>query len=175
VRRLVTGHADDGVAMFESDAAVQIHTRPNGTGLSFVYAAPALPINNQDPKDWAEDEAQGKNFAGRPDLFDVPGISCRAVDMPPGAEGHMHRTLTFDFAIVIKGTVSLKLDGGEEKTLQSGDVMLQKGTNHAWSNPHPTEWARIYFVLTNALPIKIAGAEGAEGKVRAWHFCGYPD
>ncbi|KAF8218244.1 hypothetical protein K438DRAFT_1657150 [Mycena galopus ATCC 62051] len=126
---------------------VQIHTRPNGTGMSFLYSAPALPIDNQDPKDWAADEAQGKN------LFDVPGMSCRAIDIPPGAESNMHRTLTFDFIVIIKGSVLLKLDSEEEKTLQSGDVVLQKGTNHSWTNPNPTEWARLYAVVTNSLPI----------------------
>ncbi|KAJ7856736.1 hypothetical protein B0H14DRAFT_2752613 [Mycena olivaceomarginata] len=125
VRRVITGHADDGFAKFQSDAA-----------------------------DWAADEAQGKNFAGRPDLFDVPGISCRAIDIPPGAESNMHRTLTFDFVAVIKGSVLLKLDSGEEKTLESGDIVLQKGTNHAWTNPHPTEWARLYVVVTKSLPIR---------------------
>ncbi|KAJ7318175.1 hypothetical protein DFH08DRAFT_892914 [Mycena albidolilacea] len=154
VRRVITGHADDGLAKFQSDAAVQAHERPNGTGISFLYSAPALPIDNQDPKDWAADEAQGKNFAGRPDLFDVPGISCRAIDIPPGAESNMHRTQTFDFVAVIKGSVLLKLDSGEEKTLESGDIVLQKGTNHAWTNPHPTEWARLYVVVTKSLPIR---------------------
>jgi hypothetical protein len=75
VRRLITGHTADGHSTFQSDGPVQTLTRPNGTGISFIYAAAALPIDNQDPKDWAEEEAQGKNSAGRPDLFDVPGIS----------------------------------------------------------------------------------------------------
>jgi hypothetical protein len=40
-----------------------------------------------------------------------------------------------------------------------------------WTNTHPTEWARIYFVLTNALPISIAGVGDLEAKVRALEFC----
>ncbi|KAJ7653225.1 hypothetical protein DFH06DRAFT_1093492 [Mycena polygramma] len=157
VRRVITGHTDDGLATFQSDDVVPTNTRPNGTGISFIYAAPALPIDNQDPKDWADEEAQGKNFAGLPNLFDIPGMSCRAIDIPPGLGGNMHRTLTFDLVVVMKGTVSLKLDSGEEKTLQTGDVILHKGTNHAWSNPHPTEWARVYAIVTNSLPISIPG------------------
>jgi hypothetical protein len=50
--------------------------------------------------------------------------------------------------------------------MKQGDVILQKGTNHAWKNPHPTEWTRIYAVLTNSVPVSIAGVGGAEDKVR---------
>ncbi|KAJ7910236.1 hypothetical protein B0H13DRAFT_2329512 [Mycena leptocephala] len=145
-------------------------------GLSFIYAAPAFSIDNQVPKDWAEDEAQGKNFAGQADLFNIPGVSLCVLDdstapstcrLTPGrtCTGSNISTLTFDFGIIIKGSIQLKLDGGEEKTLQTGDVILQKGTNHMWTNTHPTEWARIYFVLTNALPISIAGVGDSEAKV----------
>jgi hypothetical protein len=49
-------------------------------GLSFIYAAPAFPIDNQVPKDWAEDEAQSKNFAGQADLFNIPGVSLCVLD-----------------------------------------------------------------------------------------------
>ncbi|KAJ7856751.1 hypothetical protein B0H14DRAFT_2752645, partial [Mycena olivaceomarginata] len=67
----------------------------------------------------------------------------------------MHRTLTFDFVAVIKGSVRLKLDSGEEKTPENRDIVLQKGTNHALTNPHPTEWARFYVVVANSLSINI--------------------
>ncbi|KAF7368893.1 Cupin domain-containing protein [Mycena venus] len=166
VRRVITGHADDGLSKFQSDSTVQTQTRPNGTGISFIYSAPALPIDNQDPKDWATEEAQGRNFAGRPDLFDVPGISCRVIDIPPGAESNIHRTQTFDFVVVMEGVVHLKLDSGEERTLHSGDIVLQKGTNHAWTNPHPTEWARLYVVVTNSLPINIGGSTASASDTR---------
>ncbi|KAJ7277488.1 hypothetical protein C8J57DRAFT_1309397 [Mycena rebaudengoi] len=167
VRRVITGHTDDGLATFVSDAPVQLHTvpRPAGAAISFMYAAPSLPINNQDPKDWAAEEAQGRNAAGQADLFDIPGISCRAVDIPPGGESPMHRTVTFDFVVVISGSIQLTLDSGEERVMKQGDVILQKGTNHAWKNPHPTEWTRIYAVLTNSVPVSIAGVGGAEDKI----------
>jgi hypothetical protein len=91
--------------------------------------------------------------------------------IPTDSDSLEIRTSTFDFVVVMKGSVHLKLDSGEEKTLQIGDVILQKGANHAWTNPHPTEWARLYVVVTNALPIKIAGGS-SEDQVSVLISCG---
>jgi quercetin dioxygenase-like cupin family protein len=33
---------------------------------------------------------------------------------------------------LVKGRVYLLLDTGEAKSLKSGDVVIQRGTNHAW-------------------------------------------
>lgn len=45
----------------------------------------------------------------------------------------MHRTETVDFGIVISGSITLLLDT-EDVTLSAGDVVIQRGTNHAWEN-----------------------------------------
>jgi quercetin dioxygenase-like cupin family protein len=44
----------------------------------------------------------------------------------------MHITQTIDYIILIKGTATLILDK-EEVDLVAGDVVVQRGTNHAWS------------------------------------------
>ena len=44
----------------------------------------------------------------------------------------MHITETIDYIILIKGTATLILDK-EETDLVAGDVVVQRGTNHAWS------------------------------------------
>src|SRR5579875_58664 len=43
----------------------------------------------------------------------------------------MHQTDTVDFNVVIEGRVRLILDG-EDTVLEPGDVVVQRGTNHAW-------------------------------------------
>jgi quercetin dioxygenase-like cupin family protein len=43
----------------------------------------------------------------------------------------MHLTPTIDFIILVKGQVRLVLDEGE-RLLSPGDVVVQRGTNHAW-------------------------------------------
>jgi uncharacterized cupin superfamily protein len=45
----------------------------------------------------------------------------------------MQKTRTLDFAIVQEGEIVLVLDTQEVK-LKAGDFIVQRGTNHAWSN-----------------------------------------
>jgi hypothetical protein len=57
----------------------------------------------------------------------------------------MHRTETLDYGIVTEGELWLILDG-DEVHLKRGDIVVQRGTNHAWSN-RTEEMARIVFIL----------------------------
>jgi uncharacterized cupin superfamily protein len=45
----------------------------------------------------------------------------------------MHRTKTLDYVVVIEGEVVLILDDSEV-TLRRSDVVVQRGTDHAWEN-----------------------------------------
>jgi uncharacterized cupin superfamily protein len=60
----------------------------------------------------------------------------------------MHRTRTLDYAIVLSGEIYAVLDEGEV-LLEAGDVLVQRGTNHAWSNRSERP-CRIAFVLVDA-------------------------
>ncbi|KAJ7885782.1 hypothetical protein B0H14DRAFT_3431727 [Mycena olivaceomarginata] len=64
-----------------------------------------------------------------------------------GQVSPLHRTVTLDYAIVFRGSVVLELEEGERITLNEGDT---------WRN-ETTEWAKLYFVMTEAKPIKIVG------------------
>jgi quercetin dioxygenase-like cupin family protein len=57
----------------------------------------------------------------------------------------MHRTETVDYGILIEGELWLILDEDEVK-LAPGDVVVQRGTNHGWSN-RTDKSARIAFIL----------------------------
>lgn len=57
----------------------------------------------------------------------------------------MHKTETIDYGVVISGTITLVLDT-EETELNAGDVVIQRGTNHAWSNRGSLP-CRMLFVL----------------------------
>jgi mannose-6-phosphate isomerase-like protein (cupin superfamily) len=46
---------------------------------------------------------------------------------------YMQRTRTLDFCLILEGEVTLILDT-EEVHLTAGDTVIQRGTNHAWSN-----------------------------------------
>lgn len=57
----------------------------------------------------------------------------------------MHRTESVDYGIVIEGQITLIFDDSET-LLDPGDVLIQRGTNHAWANRR-ARMARIAFVL----------------------------
>ncbi len=74
----------------------------------------------------------------------------------------MHRTQTLDFGIVIEGELVLVLDT-EERHLLPGDVVVQRGTNHAWANRSDRP-CRIAFVLLDGvydpeIAAQLAGAK----------------
>ena len=50
-----------------------------------------------------------------------------------GSRTVMHRTKTLDYVVVIEGELVLLLDDSE-RVLKPGDVVVQRGTNHAWEN-----------------------------------------
>lgn len=57
----------------------------------------------------------------------------------------MHTTGTIDYAIMIAGELVAIMDDGEE-VMRPGDVLVQRGTSHAWRN-RSDEIARIAFIL----------------------------
>jgi quercetin dioxygenase-like cupin family protein len=57
----------------------------------------------------------------------------------------MHRTKTVDYGIVLSGEITMVLDE-EEVPLQAGDIVVQRGTNHAWSN-RSDKPCRMAFIL----------------------------
>jgi quercetin dioxygenase-like cupin family protein len=57
----------------------------------------------------------------------------------------MHRTQTLDYGIVLEGELTLVLDRGET-TVRAGDIIIQRGTNHAWANRSDKN-CRVAFVL----------------------------
>jgi quercetin dioxygenase-like cupin family protein len=61
----------------------------------------------------------------------------------------MHRTETLDYAIVLEGEIDMLLDD-EDVHLKAGDVVIQRGTNHAWANRYD-KVCRVAFVLIDGV------------------------
>jgi quercetin dioxygenase-like cupin family protein len=120
-----------------------------------LYTTTAMPPNLNDDADIKSHRAvvaRGKIPAVLPH-----GTVCRFVDFEPNSKGFMHRTQSLDYGIVMEGEVVLELDDGSATRMTRGDVAIQRGTIHAWSNPNPTEWARVLFVLQDCQPIMVNG------------------
>jgi mannose-6-phosphate isomerase-like protein (cupin superfamily) len=81
-------------------------------------------------------------------IMPVSGHLIRIIDIYPPSEGGkrtvMHRTKTLDYAVVIEGEVVLVLDDSEV-TLKQGDVVVQRGTDHAWENRSDKRTRMAFF------------------------------
>lgn len=71
----------------------------------------------------------------------------------------MHKSETLDYIMLLKGRVRLLLDA-DEADLEPFDVVIQKGTNHAWINL-TDEPALLMGVLIDARGAADPGSEGA--------------
>ena len=120
-RRVVTGHDSAG------RSCIALDDRPG-----------AVPVGEgADRRDVTELWATVSHGAGGASEF-------RVVDLPAGAERVMHRTDTVDYGLVLAGEVYLVLET-EETQLRPGDVVVQRGTRHAWHN-RSDQPARMAFV-----------------------------
>jgi mannose-6-phosphate isomerase-like protein (cupin superfamily) len=75
-------------------------------------------------------------------------MGAQAADARSRRHPGMHKTKTLDYAIVLSGEIFAVLDE-QEVLLKAGDVLIQQGTNHAWSN-RTNKPAVIAFVLIDA-------------------------
>jgi len=169
IRRVVTGHNDDGKAIIVSDAPVPAVMRPPtrpGFSMNELWVTTTMPAPidaSGEPTERTyslEPPACGTvfricgyppdaSFVGELDraaaaraFADVGSSAAFVADAPHPL---MHRTETVDYAIVIAGEITLVLDHSET-TLFPGDVAIQRGTNHAWSN-RTDQNALVAFVL----------------------------
>jgi hypothetical protein len=168
IRRIVTGDGPDGKSrVLEDAAAASIKTVPERPGYRAVNVwrttAFPCPITEEDsvglhkgilpsrngtilriidfppePKDPAELKRRlDATFGG----IYADAVHDKTYQRHPG----MHATDTVDYAIVLEGEIWSVMDEGET-LLRAGDVLIQRGTNHAWAN-RSGKTARIAFVL----------------------------
>jgi len=149
IRRVVTGHDKNGNAVFISDNKYATTVIPSGdAAMTTIWTTATVPADLNDTTDGRERNA-GTTLKG--------GSVIRVVDMLPGASSPMHRTNSIDYGIIISGAIELELDNNEFKTLQPGDIIVQRGTIHKWRNPSAETICRIVFVLTEAKPFELNG------------------
>ncbi len=149
IRRVVTGHDDNGRAIVKIDEVCG-HFR-EGRGNAYVcniWTTDTAPANNSGDED-------GGMRAGKFTMIEN-GSVFRILDFRPGVERRMHRTDSIDYLIVMKGEIDMELDDGVEVHLKQGDVMVQRGTIHNWIN-RGTETCVIAVILIHANPVQAGG------------------
>jgi hypothetical protein len=166
VRRVVTEENPEGRSRIVEDARPPVMSVPErpGYGVSNIWVTGGTPASIN-----ALDQTAGHKGVSPP----RHGTVLRVIDYPPessdpaerrrqlaatfGAlypdaehridDKHpgMHRTETVDYAIVLEGEIVAIMDDNET-VLRAGDILIQRGTNHAWAN-RSGKPARICFVL----------------------------
>ena len=176
VRRVVTGHDSNGKAVVLSDGPVPVvHSNPMRAGqLSheiWKTSAMPLPIARDEPEPTAgprqlHPAPMGTVFR----ISEVPPETDAVRNLTPeqaraafrasnaedastwgrgGRHPLMHRTETVDYAVVLEGEITLLLDEGEVN-LKAGDIVIQRGTNHAWSNRSGKPVKMLYVLIDGA-------------------------
>ena len=176
-RRIVTGHNAEGLAIIQEDGpparVAQIggatgpmfyeiwNTRATPAPIDRASGEPAeegiilappqngtrirvldIPPDDESFKDLTPEQARA-HFAeiGAPEASSHSGTGTR--------HAHMHRTRSIDYGIVLEGEIVLIMDEGET-TARAGDIIVQRGTNHGWSNRSDTN-CRIAFILIDGV------------------------
>ena len=147
IRRVVMGHDERGRSMVLSDGPARTFERLGLGGLTLRDV-------------WSTRESPARITPSEPDPSDGPfsieiprnGVRIRFMDMPPaqqGVEPFMHRTPSIDYGVVMEGEMTMLMDDDQELVLRAGDVIIQRGTNHAWVN-RSSKTVRMLFIIIGA-------------------------
>jgi hypothetical protein len=174
IRRVVTGVDDAGRSVVVSDTiAPRHHDFASIPGMSETLVwqtAPGAPIPASAPDTTHEAPslvaARGatnlKIVRFPPDsvfadpAFDPAAAAAEAAVAQPGLAElfepdtpGIHRTPTIDYAIVLEGEITLVLDDGVLVPVAQGEVVIQNGTRHGWTNA-TSEPAVVAFFAVGA-------------------------
>ncbi len=173
-RRIITG-VRDGKSVFVSDGPTpnaHVYNSTPGMMTSVLYATAASATYFTDDEETAPPRGRLVPAPGETTLLIVtfpPDSVFGSSDFDPEEAGlehyefapdfaerfeldnpGKHQTDSVDYDIVLDGEIWLELDD-ETKHLQTGDVVVQCGTRHAWRNPGDRP-ATMCFVLIGVAP-----------------------
>jgi len=160
IRRVVTGHDAGNIAKVLIDAPATNAKRPQAGLVSTMMwctdgAPAAAPVGEQI-------EDMGARILGTAPPEN--GSRFIVMEFAPGIASEMHRTETVDYIVMLSGEIEMDMDDSTVK-LRAGDIMVQRGTNHAWVNRSKAP-ARLAIVLLDAQPLGIGHARLRGDQVR---------
>jgi len=151
-RRVVTGHDIGGNAVIWMDGAATNHKFPSDKiSSTLMWSTDATPTRIYDNED------EGARILGSAPPHN--GSRFTMMEFHPGNVGHLHRTDTVDYVICLTGEIDMFLDDSRFITLRAGDVLIQRGTSHAWAN-RSDKPCRLAVVLLDALPKREGSISG---------------
>jgi mannose-6-phosphate isomerase-like protein (cupin superfamily) len=145
IRRVVTGHDSAGKSVVLSDGSPRQNHPMRGLEVGADFHE--VWSDSRTVPELTSLEAREPNE--RPFTI-MPGAGhlLRILDVYPLKDGGkrtvMHRTRTLDYVVVIDGELVLILDDSEV-ILKPGNVVVQRGTDHAWENRSDTVARAAFF------------------------------
>ena len=155
MRRIVTGHNTNGKSIIKIDGPPARSIGEEIGGLYEIWNETGIAVDTLSDIDNADNDIilsppdDGSKFRYFKIMPTPQGVSVEILNQIAeeafsriGAAHHridiarhpaMHKTKTIDYIILLEGDVTLVLDE-EEVRLKPFDVVVQRGTNHAWIN-----------------------------------------
>ena len=181
VRRVVTGHDENGKAvfLFNGDAPNQVQ-RPGRPTVSTL-----LWVTDETPAKLSGTDNAAREIGITPPMG---GSILRVLEIPPETEHSaeeterlietmmreqsenpqpginraptaramgMHRTESVDYGLVLEGGIDLLLDDSETH-LTAGDIVVMQGTYHSWANRSGKTCMMAFILIGAEVPWKDA-------------------
>jgi len=155
-RRIVTGNINGKSVVIQDATVTNVSEDFPGLVISDVWATNSMPVDLS-----KEITIPNTAFPQTP----RNGSYFRYVQIPPDqhlgvntrkGQPHplMHQTDTLDYIIILSGEIHLILEE-EETLLKAGDIVIQRGTNHAWSNRSESVCIQLAILLDATAPVKV--------------------
>ena len=171
IRRVVTGKDAAGKAIAMIDAvATTVHRREElGVTNTLLWVTDSIPadLSNRDDTankkigvvpptggtifrviEFAPEREVKADYETKLRIFQSLGLAPEGESREKPRDPTMHRTKTIDYALILSGEIDMLLDDSEIH-LKPGDVVIQRGTNHAWVNRGNMP-CQVAFILVDA-------------------------
>jgi mannose-6-phosphate isomerase-like protein (cupin superfamily) len=171
IRRVVTGKDPTGKAIAIIDGpAPSVHRRPEGgLAITNLWLTDSTPADLSSPEDTStrkmgipppptgtifrvvEFAPEGEitaDYDTRLKMIQGIGLAPEGPSRERPRDPAMHRTRTIDYAVILSGEIDMLLDDTEVH-MKAGDVLVQRGTNHAWVNRSNAP-CQVAFILVDA-------------------------
>ncbi len=155
IRRVVTGHNEQGQSTISIDAPATNHRFPAEFVTSTtLWSTDSMPVQFLLQEDYG---ARKLGTAAPPNGTRFTWLELKPGYNPPG----MHRTDSLDCTVVLAGHPTLIMDDGSRVTLNPQDVVVHRGTNHSWVNDGD-EIVKMFGVLVDGTPKREGSLSGTK-------------
>ena len=171
IRRVVTGKDTTGKAIAMIDGpAPGVHQRAEtGIGTTLLWVTDSVPADLSSNEDagtrrvgippppggtifrvveFAPERQITADYETRLKIIQGMGLAPEGPSRDRPRDPAMHRTRSIDYAVVLSGEIDMLLDDSEVH-VKAGDVVVQRGTNHAWVNRGDAP-CQVAFILVDA-------------------------